>query len=183
MFNFSVRNGKRFIHESGKMKLEPFNFNIQEMLETIGELIAPQMSVKQIDFVRNIRLTHNWFMADRMRISQVLINLLGNAVKFTPKQGKVVLTVQELESGEEAALIYFAVSDTGIGIAMEDQDRVFRSFEQASGANPAKQQGTGLGLSISSRLVQMMGSNIQLESAPGEGRHRQQPSFLCLPSN
>ena len=59
--------------------------------------------------------------------------------------------------------------DTGVGIPKEEQDRVFRAFEQASGANPAKQQGTGLGLSISSRLVQLMGSSIRLESAPGEG--------------
>lgn len=66
-------------------------------------------------------------------------------------------------------MIYFAVSDTGVGIAKEDQDRVFRSFEQAAGANSATQKGTGLGLSISSRLVQLMGSNIQLESAPGKG--------------
>ena len=65
-------------------------------------------------------------------------------------------------------MMYFAVRDTGVGIAKEDQDRVFRSFEQASGANTSKQQGTGLGLSISSRLVQMMGSNIQLDSVPGE---------------
>lgn len=104
-----------------------------------------------------------------MRISQVLINLLGNAVKFTPAEGKVTLTVREMSGAEKAGFVYFAVSDTGIGIAKEDQDRVFRSFEQASGANTAKQQGTGLGLSISSRLIQMMGSNIQLESEPGAG--------------
>ncbi len=154
--------------ESGKMKLEPCNFNMYEMLDTIGELIAPQAETKQIDFIRDIRINHKWFLADRMRISQVLINLLGNAVKFTPVRGKVILSIEELEGDNEQARVCFAVSDTGIGIAEEDQERVFRSFEQAS-SNPSKQQGTGLGLSISSRLVQLMGSNIQIESKPGEG--------------
>ncbi len=138
------------------------------MLGTIGELITPQAAAKQISFVKDVRMEHSWFSADQMRISQVLINLLGNAVKFTPARGKVILSVQELEIAGEQAQVSFAVSDTGIGIAKEDQERVFRSFEQAS-ANPSKQQGTGLGLSISNRLVQLMGSNIQIESRPGEG--------------
>lgn len=155
--------------ESGKMKIEPFNFSIYEMLDTIKELIMTQASAKNISFVQDIKLTHSWFVADRLRISQVLINLLGNAVKFTPAKGRITLTIQEMETSGTKAVVYFAVRDTGIGIAREDQKRVFRSFEQASEVNPARQQGTGLGLSISSRLIQMMGSNIQLDSEPGEG--------------
>ena len=155
--------------ESGKMKLEAVNFHMGETLNTILELIAPQASGKGVRLESEIALRHSWFLADRMRISQVLINLLGNAVKFTPEGGTVTLTVREMESGVENAMVYFAVRDTGVGIAKEDQERVFRSFEQASGFNPAKQQGTGLGLSISSRLVQMMGSVIQLDSEPGKG--------------
>nr|WP_297864041.1 ATP-binding protein [uncultured Acetatifactor sp.] len=163
--------------ESGKMRLEPVNFDMKEMLDTIKELITPQSAAKEITFVQDIRLTQRFFMADRMRISQVLINLLGNAVKFTPVKGRVTLTVQEeIQNGKGAeqnlegkVLVTFAVSDTGIGIAKEDQERVFRSFEQAVDKNPSKQQGTGLGLSISSRLVQLMGSSIRLESTVGEG--------------
>ncbi len=155
--------------ESGKMKLDPFDFDMNEMLSTIKELLTPQAAAKSLEFVQDIELTHSWFVADRMRISQVLINLLGNAVKFTPANGKITLTVRETNAEEGKAVVSFAVSDTGIGIAKEDQERVFRSFEQASGVNPSKQQGTGLGLSISNRLVQLMGSNIQLESKPGEG--------------
>ena len=155
--------------ESGKMKLEADDFDIYDMLDTIKELVAPQVAAKEIDFVQDIRLAHQWLYADRMRISQVLINLLGNAVKFTPVRGRVTLEVWEKEAGEEGILVSFAVRDTGIGIAKEDRDRVFRSFEQASGRNPSKQQGTGLGLSISSRLIQMMGSAIRLDSEPGEG--------------
>lgn len=154
--------------ESGKMKLDPVDFDMGEMLDTIQELIMPQASAKKISFVRDVALTHSWFCADRMRISQVLINLLGNAVKFTGAEGRIVLTVRELEQAGEEAQVYFAVADTGVGIPKEEQERVFRAFEQA-GASPSKQQGTGLGLSISSRLVQMMGSSIRLESAPGEG--------------
>ena len=156
--------------ESGKMKLEPVNFDMGELLGTIRELIAPQAAAKGITFTQHSDLSRTWFSADRMRISQVLINLLGNAVKFTPQGGEVTLTVEEAgaPSGQEA-LVRFTVRDTGVGIPKEEQDRVFRAFEQASGANPAKQQGTGLGLSISSRLVQLMGSSIRLESAPGEG--------------
>ncbi len=156
--------------ESGKMKLEAQDFPMEEMLDTIRELIAPQASAKRLDFAVEAELAHSWFSADRMRISQVLINLLGNAVKFTPEGGRVALEVRELPAdGKEEARVSFTVRDTGVGIAKEEQDRVFRAFEQASGANPAKQQGTGLGLSISSRLVQMMGSGIQLDSAPGKG--------------
>ncbi|MCM1184568.1 MAG: ATP-binding protein [Roseburia sp.] len=160
--------------ESGKMKLEPMNFDIHEMLDTIRELIQPQAAAKSIVLEQDIRLTHNRFVADKLRVSQVLINLLGNAVKFTPENGRIALTVREetpedAGSGNGEAVLYFAVRDTGIGIAKEDQERVFRSFEQAAGMSPSKQRGTGLGLSISSRLIQMMGSNIQLESEPGEG--------------
>ena len=154
--------------ESGKMKLEPCDFDMREMLDTVRELIAPQAQAKRIEFTQDISLEHRWFQADRMRISQVLINLLGNAVKFTPEQGKVRLTVREDRAGTGKPLVRFAVRDTGVGIAKEEQERVFRAFEQA-GVNASKQQGTGLGLSISSRLVQLMGSSIQLDSTPGEG--------------
>ena len=155
--------------ESGKMKLEAVNFDIHEMLGTIRELIMTQAAAKKIDFVQEIEVTNTWFVADKMRISQVLINLLGNAVKFTPAKGRVTLTVREEKTLEKESVVYFAVRDTGIGIAKEDQKRVFRSFEQATDRNPSKQQGTGLGLSISSRLIQMMGSSIQLDSELGEG--------------
>ena len=161
--------------ESGKMKLEPFNFSMRENLDTIKELIRPQAEAKNISFVQDIRLDHSFFVADGVRISQVLINLLGNAVKFTPAGGRVTLWVEESQSsqgeGQEGgkSLVSFAVSDTGVGIVKEDQERVFRSFEQASGRNPSKYQGTGLGLSISSSLIQMMGSSIRLDSEPGKG--------------
>ena len=155
--------------ESGKMKLEPVNFNMDEMLGTIQELILTQAAARGVHFIQKIELRHHWFVADRMRISQVLINLLGNAVKFTQEGGSITLVVKETAALEDRVSLSFAVKDTGVGIAKEEQDRVFRSFEQAANRDPSKQQGTGLGLSISSRLIQMMGSSIQLESEPGMG--------------
>ncbi|MCM1089385.1 MAG: ATP-binding protein [Butyrivibrio sp.] len=157
--------------ESGKMHLEEEDFDLREMLDTVGELVRPQAEAKQIRFIQKVELKHMWYVADQMRISQVLINLLGNAVKFTNNKGEIVLTVQERGTEENGLIrVYFAVRDNGVGISKEDQKRVFRSFEQARDASSvSKQQGTGLGLSISSRLVQMMGSVIDLESEPGEG--------------
>ena len=113
--------------ESGKMKLEPFNFNIHEMLGTIRELIAPQAAGKDVTFEVEADLAHSWFVADQMRISQVLLNLLGNAVKFTPARGRVTLAVREDSGAGTEALVSFAVRDTGVGIAKAAQDRVFLS--------------------------------------------------------
>ena len=155
--------------ESGKMSLEPVNFNMNEMLDVAAEMAGTQAAAKEIRLAREIRLVHDWFVADRMRLSQVLINLLGNAVKFTPVKGRITLTVREEECQDGQALVSFAVRDTGVGIAKEDQERVFGSFEQASGHKLSGQQGTGLGLSISRRLIRLMGSDIRLDSQPGEG--------------
>ena len=155
--------------ESGKMKLEPAEFSMYEMVDTVRELIVPQADTKNIVFEQDIKLEHTWFLADRIRISQVLINLLGNAVKFTPEKGRILLTIHEMQTTDTEAMVHFAVQDNGVGIPQEDQKRVFRAFEQTTDKDPSKQQGTGLGLSISGRLVQMMGSRICLESEPGLG--------------
>jgi signal transduction histidine kinase len=154
--------------ESGKMNLQPENFCMQELLDTVEELIRPQAEAKGILFEQDIHLEHGWFVADRLRISQILINLLGNAVKFTPKEGKIVLTVREEPQAEETR-IFISVRDNGIGIRKEDQERIFRAFEQTGSKPVSEQAGTGLGLSISSRLIKLMGSTIRLKSAPGKG--------------
>lgn len=159
--------------ESGKMQIVPDDFSIDEMLTTIRELIAPQVQDKHIRFVEDIQLENRWFRADRLRISQILVNILGNAVKFTPAGGEIQLTVREERIGEGNAGpysdVFFSVRDNGIGISKEDQERVFRSFEQVSGANSGGVQGTGLGLSISARLARLMGGKINLASEPGKG--------------
>ena len=159
--------------ESGKMQIVPENFSMEEMLDTIRGLIRPQTQAKGIHFEEDIRLETRWYCADRLRISQILVNILGNAVKFTPVGGTIRLSVVEKKEGEgntgKYSDVFFAVSDTGIGISKENQERVFRSFEQVSGAGSGGIQGTGLGLSISSRLARLMGGKINLTSEPGKG--------------
>lgn len=160
--------------ESGKMNLEQADFDLLEMLDDIEEIIRPQAQDKKIDLHLDVNLENGYVNGDKMRITQILINLLGNAVKFTDSGGNVRLNVHEA-SGEEGASaagegshpVYFEVKDDGIGISEEDQVRVFQSFEQISGN--ASTQGTGLGLSISSRLVHLMGGEIHLVSKEKEG--------------
>ena len=133
-----------------------------------------QMEEKHITYVQEVDLSHCWLVADFMRLKQVLLNLLGNAVKFTPEGGTITLTIRENRSEsfgkhDGRAEIYFAVTDTGIGISSEHQERIFDAFEQAENSTAAAYGGTGLGLSISSRLVHMMGGEIHLESQAGQG--------------
>jgi signal transduction histidine kinase/CheY-like chemotaxis protein/GGDEF domain-containing protein len=155
--------------ESGKMSLQMSDFDMNGLIETVSELIGPQAKAKDILFIRDMELVHQWFYGDQMRISQVLINLLGNAVKFTPPGGHVTFSIREQKAVRNRGQLLFVVQDTGIGIRKEDQERVFRSFEQSQTTTVSRQKGTGLGLSISSRLIKMMGSTIQLESTPGVG--------------
>ena len=127
----------------------------------------PNSPRKNQQFHTDIRLTHRWFRGDALRISQVLINLLGNAIKYSGPDTEVLLQVIE-QPGPTGAQLHFAVQDHGFGISPEDHERIFRSFEQLDNA-PTRQQGTGLGLAISNRLVLMMGGTIHLESAVGKG--------------
>ncbi len=107
-------------------------------------------------------------VADPTRLQQVLINLLGNAVKFT-ERGEVTLEVRSKPGCGEKTILHFAVRDTGIGVPVEEQQRVFEAFAQADSSTRRRFGGTGLGLSISSRLVNMMGGRIRLESTEGSG--------------
>ena len=107
-------------------------------------------------------------VGDAVRLRQVLVNLVGNAIKFTP-QGEVVVRVETAERGRDQALLHFSVKDTGIGIPPEKQQIIFAAFTQADASTTRKFGGTGLGLAISSQLVEMMGGKIWVESAPGSG--------------
>lgn len=159
--------------EIGKMQLASESFDLSRTLSTVRELIAPQAESKHLEFAEEIALQNHWFRGDSLRISQILVNILGNAVKFTPAGGTVRLTVREeaVLDGDNGrySRVFFAVSNTGIGISEENQERVFRSFEQVAGVDSNGIRGTGLGLSISSRLARLMGGKINLTSAPGKG--------------
>lgn len=155
--------------ESGRMQLIQDDFELTDLAENLYQLFAARMAEKQLRYESDISLQHTGFYADELRINQVLINLIGNAVKFTPEKGKIVLTIRELSSDETGADVFFSVKDNGIGISKEDQKKVFQSFEQADTRNSSRSQGNGLGLAISSRLVRLMGDDISLESEPGKG--------------
>lgn len=155
--------------ESGKMKLENKPFTLEQVVQAIDTLIRPQAKEKRQELIIRKEYRVQSFFGDSLRINQILINLLGNAVKFTPNGGKIELLIKQIEEQEEMATIFFSVKDNGIGIRKEDVTRIFESFEQAEDNTARKYGGTGLGLAISNRLVHMMGGRIQLKSSLGNG--------------
>ena len=155
--------------ESGKMRLINEKCNLRKMLSNLQPLMESKMAEKNLHFIQEIHLMNDWFLCDELRINQVLVNFLGNAVKFSDQGGRIWLTVQETCGIDGESKIYFAVRDEGIGIAKEKQQLIFQSFEQADDSKNSRRQGTGLGLAISNRLVHMMDSDIKLKSEPDQG--------------
>ena len=155
--------------ESGKMRLIDEKCNLMEMIQGLRPLLEAKLNENNIQYIADIQLKNHWFMADSLRLNQVLVNLLGNALKYSRPDGHVWLTVRETEEEKGFSNLYFQVRDDGIGIAPEKQQLIFRQFEQADNSENARKQGTGLGLAISRRIVRMMDSDIKLESEPGKG--------------
>lgn len=155
--------------ESGKMRLIEEKCNLMEMIQGLRPLLEAKLNENNIQYIADIQLKNHWFMADSLRLNQVLVNLLGNALKYSRPDGHVWLTVRETEEEKGFSNLYFQVRDDGIGIAPEKQQLIFRQFEQADNSDNARKQGTGLGLAISRRIVRMMDSDIKLESEPGKG--------------
>ena len=155
--------------ESGKMRLIEEKCNLMEMIQGLHPLLEAKLNENNIQYIADIQLKNHWFMADSLRLNQVLVNLLGNALKYSRPDGHVWLTVRETEEEKGFSNLYFQVRDDGIGIAPEKQQLIFRQFEQADNSENARKQGTGLGLAISRRIVRMMDSDIKLESEPGKG--------------
>jgi len=163
--------------ESGRVELDLQPFSLIDLVEDSVDLFAASAAAKRIDLLARVApCACRLRVGDPVRIQQVLVNLLGNAVKFTDR-GTVSVTVATPESAELAnhglsgaiAPIRFTVSDTGIGIATERMDQIFEPFVQADASITRKYGGTGLGLVISRRLVDLMGGAIWLESEPGTG--------------
>ena len=155
--------------EAGHMELEIIDFDIRRAVRDMVGSLAEGAQAKGLEL---LCLVHHDVPAtlrgDPGRLRQILVNLVGNAIKFT-EQGEVVLRVTRSEQSAEAVLLRFEVSDTGIGIAPEVQPRLFRSFVQADGSTTRRYGGTGLGLAISKRLVALMGGEIGVKSRPGQG--------------
>lgn len=154
--------------ENGKLEIQTESFSMNKLLDEIRDMFTLQAEQKKIVFQLQQNVTHDCLTGDPVRIRQVLLNLLTNAVKFTPAGGEVYLRVEEKTDCRDIAEYSFSVMDTGIGIAPEHQKMIFNPFEQI-GSNMSKSEGTGLGLSISSNIVQAMGSQLQVTSIPGKG--------------
>ena len=155
--------------ESGKMKLVEEKTNLMEMAQGLQPMLEANLKEKEISYEADIQLKNNWFMADSLRLNQVLVNLLSNAVKYSNPGGHIWLTIRETEEVNGFSSLYFQVKDDGIGIEQEKQQLIFHQFEQADNSRNARKQGSGLGLAISSRIVQMMNADIGLVSEPGKG--------------
>ena len=152
--------------EAGKMELEILEVPLQDIASGINGLFAQLAKEKGITFAIDAKEAPLVIKTDRMRLEQILKNLISNAVKFTSK-GSVTLTIAK--SGVDGKLLDFIVTDTGIGIAKEQQPLVFEAFQQADGSTKRKYGGTGLGLSISRELARLLKGEITLESEPGKG--------------
>ena len=163
--------------EAGKVSFEEVDFNVKDLLSGIEQSLGVKATEKGIE----LRMVTGSELPDRIagdptRLSQVLNNLIGNAIKFT-EEGNVSLSVDLLEQNKEGYLLRFAVTDTGIGISEEKLDDIFDSFSQASSDTTRKYGGTGLGLTITKKLLELQGSKIQVESVPNKGSR----FFFVLP--
>ncbi len=155
--------------EAGKLDLELIPFRLRESIHRVMKPLAFRAEEKGLELLTNIKAdVPDGIVADPTRLAQIIINLVGNALKFT-SSGEVELCVSVERMETERALLRFSVRDTGIGIPAEKQKAVFEAFSQADAATTRKFGGTGLGLSISSRLVRLMGGSIWVESEHGEG--------------
>ena len=155
--------------ESGKLTIEKTPFELDRVLESVGQLFAEKASAKSIELVFDVdESDKRVFVGDPLRLEQILINLVGNAIKFS-EQGNVVVRVRADAIDERAADLVFTVIDEGIGLSVEEQSRLFNAFTQADTTTTRRYGGTGLGLAICKQLVNLMGGQISVESAQGRG--------------
>ena len=156
--------------EAGKLELDIQKSSIHDLIYQAIDTVTFQAQTKEIELLMNIdpNLNNSYYL-DPVRTRQIIVNLLGNAIKFTA-EGEVELTVELIEKNENNASIRFSIRDTGVGIAKEQQTKVFEAFSQADNSTTRKFGGTGLGLTISNKLLFLMGeSKLQLESEVGKG--------------
>ncbi|MHB8802861.1 MAG: ATP-binding protein [Rhodocyclaceae bacterium] len=156
--------------EADRLTLETIPFRFGEVLENLLSLLGQKAEEKQLKLLINLdpEISRQAFLGDPLRLGQILLNLAGNALKFT-EQGSITVRARLLEDNPNNVLLRIEVADTGIGIPPEQQQRLFTAFEQADGSMTRKYGGTGLGLAITKRLVQLMSGEIGLESTPGQG--------------
>ena len=168
--------------ESGKLHIVDEEFDLYEVIEQTRDLLFITVLTKNIDL--NLIIfsdTPRRVIGDKLRLKQILLNLIGNAIKFTDR-GRVVIRVVLVEQQDDKADIEIAVEDTGIGISAEDQQNLFQAFSQVEDSSTRRFMGTGLGLVISKNLASLMGGDIDMQSRPGEGSRFQLRLPFKLPT-
>ena len=165
--------------EAGKVELEQAPFSMQELGGRLYDMFAKTLDANGIHYAANFEeMTADWVIGDELRISQVIINFLSNAVKFT-SQGEIIVTFRQMMLRDGKVDLMVRVHDTGIGMKAEFISRIFRPFEQEDTSTTRRFGGTGLGMAISDQLVKLMGGQIVVESLPESGSDF--TAFLSLP--
>ncbi|MGR8932369.1 MAG: response regulator [Gammaproteobacteria bacterium] len=155
--------------EAGKLDIENINFRLEDVFDNLANLVGLKAEEKSLELMFNLPPDlPTALIGDPLRLSQILVNLGNNAVKFT-ERGEIVVSAQVIEQNAERAKLQFSVRDTGIGISAEEQRKLFRSFTQADSSTTRKFGGTGLGLVICKKLAELMGGEIWCESTVGDG--------------
>ena len=155
--------------EAGKLSIENIDFDLDKVLENVGNLMSEKASAKGLELIFEVEPTvSSHFRGDPLRLGQILINFCNNAVKFT-ENGEVAVHVRVLEDTADCQFVEFSVSDTGIGMTEAQIERLFQAFEQADASTTRKYGGTGLGLAISKQLTELMGGQVSVQSKPGKG--------------
>ena len=156
--------------DADKMEIENASFNIVETVESTVATFTPQADQKDIELGVFIDpFLSNYFLGDATKLSQILTNLIGNAIKFTDTYGKINIFVQSLHNKKDETQIKFAVHDNGIGFSEEQRKNIFNAFSQATNNTSSDYGGTGLGLTISRQMVALMGGELAVESKPNNG--------------
>ena len=156
--------------ESGRMSIRNEEFSFSELLRTINTMASSQCSDKGLDYLCHINgEVDDYYIGDNMKLRQVLINILGNAIKFTPEGGKVELTVERTAQYDKQTALKFTISDTGIGMSKEFLPKLFDTFSQEDSSTTNKYGSSGLGMAITKNIVEMMNGNIEVESEKGVG--------------
>lgn len=165
--------------EAGKVELEQAPFSLRALGGRLYDMFAKTLDTNGIHYAANFEeMTADWVIGDELRISQVIINFLSNAVKFT-SQGEVIVTFRQMMLRDGKVDLMVRVHDTGIGMKAEFISRIFRPFEQEDTSTTRRFGGTGLGMAISDQLVKLMGGQIVVESLPESGSDF--TAFLSLP--
>lgn len=156
--------------ESGKVQISHKPLNILELLRHCSSIISGQLQGRDIMFTEEFQNIENpHILGDELHLRQVLINILGNAVKFTPDGGRIYFRVREFSAEGEAARFHIEIEDTGIGMKPEFLPHIFEPFAQEDGGNRSSYKGTGLGMSITKKFMDLMGGIVEVQSEPGKG--------------